>query len=54
MNPVIARILATFLAGGIAAVAADGSMPSAAQAAFAAAGMLIGALLPQLFAGKDK
>ena len=54
MNPLIARILTVFVAGGIAAVAGDGSIPSGTQAAFAAAGMLLGALLPQLFASTAK
>ena len=51
-NPVLARCITVFVSGGIAAAAADGSLPSVAHAAFGFAGMLLGALLPQLFARK--
>ena len=52
MNPLIYRVIAVFVAGGIAAVAGDGSIPDGTQAAFVAAGVLLGALLPQLFAAR--
>ena len=52
LNPVLLRVLTLFVSGGIAAVAGDGQVPSAVNSAFALAGVLVGALLPQLFASK--